>query len=277
WILSSEGSFLSSDIAKELKLSSRVDMKNFSKILSRLVEEGIIEREGKRRGSFRCINDDCPEIDWSSAPTDSIDILFPLGIEELVKIMPGNLVIIAGVSNAGKTGFLLNFIRRNMHRHNVHYFSSEGGAEEHHLRLNEFPPEEGTGRPIDWKHHFYERSDNFQDVIRPDDVNIIDFLELHDEFYRIGGILSAIHSKLNNGIAVIAIQKNPGAVHGLGGARSIEKARLYLSLEPGKCTIRKAKILRDKAVNPNGLSIGFKIANGCTIIPSKTGWLREEV
>ena len=155
WVVSSDGSFLSSDIARELRLSTRVDMKNCSKVLSRLVNDGIIESEGKRRGSFRRIDTDCPEIDWRNAPTESIDIHFPLGIEELVKIMPGNLIIIAGESNAGKTAFLLNFIRRNMHRHDVHYFSSEGGKEEHRLRLSEFPPDEVTGKPIDWQHHLY--------------------------------------------------------------------------------------------------------------------------
>ena len=50
--------------------------------------------------------------------------------------------------------------------------------------------------------------------------------------------------------------------NGLGGARSIKKARLYLALEPGKCTIRKAKIFRQKDSNPNGLSIAFKIVGG---------------
>ena len=58
-------------------------------------------------------------------------------------------------------------------------------------------------------------------------------------------------------------------------AARLEKARLYLSLEPGLCTIRKAKIWRNKAVNPNGLSLGFSIVNGCTIIPDSGGWRKE--
>ena len=63
--------------------------------------------------------------------------------------------------------------------------------------------------------------------------------------------------------------------NGLGGARSIEKARLYLALEPGKCTIRKAKIFRRKDRNPNGLSIAFKIVGGARFIPDPAGWRRE--
>ena len=72
------------------------------------------------------------------------------------------------------------------------------------------------------------------------------------------------------------VKRIPLADHGLGGARSIEKARLYPALEPGKCTIRKAKIFRKKDQNPNGLSIGFKIVGGARFIPDPAGWRREE-
>ena len=64
--------------------------------------------------------------------------------------------------------------------------------------------------------------------------------------------------------------------NGLGGARSIEKARLYLALEPGKCTIRKAKIFLQKDRNPNGLSIAFKIVVGARFVTDAAGWRREE-
>jgi hypothetical protein len=63
--------------------------------------------------------------------------------------------------------------------------------------------------------------------------------------------------------------------NGLGGARSIEKTRLYLALEPGKYTIRKAKIFRQKDRNPNGLSIAFKIVVGARFVTDAAGWKRE--
>ena len=56
----------------------------------------------------------------------------------------------------------------------------------------------------------------------------------------------------------------------------VMRARLYLIMEPGKCIIRKAKIWRNKYINPNGLETGFKIVNGCGIIPDKAGWRRGE-
>jgi hypothetical protein len=36
------------------------------------------------------------------------------------------------------------------------------------------------------------RSGEFQDVIRPDALNLIDYLEVHQDFYEIGGKIAAI-------------------------------------------------------------------------------------
>jgi hypothetical protein len=69
--------------------------------------------------------------------------------------------------------------------------------------------------------NFYERAENFADVIRPDEVNIVDFLQLHEDFWKVGGFINEMHKRLNRGVVFIAIQKNPGADHGLGDARSI--------------------------------------------------------
>ena len=42
---------------------------------------------------------------------------------------------------------------------------------------------------------FWERANSFSDVIRPDTINIIDYLELDDVFYKVAGILREIHNK----------------------------------------------------------------------------------
>ena len=49
--------------------------------------------------------------------------------------MPGNIIVVAGEQNAGKTAFLLNFVRLNMTRHEMFYYSSEMGASEMRKRL----------------------------------------------------------------------------------------------------------------------------------------------
>jgi len=46
-------------------------------------------------------------------------------------------------------------------------------------------------------------------------IDIIDFLEIHENFYEIGGRLAEIHKKLKGAVAVIALQKNKGVDTGL--------------------------------------------------------------
>ena len=174
--------------------------------------------------------------------------------------MPKNSIIVAGESNAGKTEMLLNVAARNMVDHEVVYFTSEMGGAELKERLQNFTEK----LPMQmWSHcKFIERASDFDIAIRPDAINIIDFLEVHDEFYKIGGLIKKIFDKLNKGIAIIAIQKNPGRDDGLGGQRSIEKARLYISMSPGKIKIVKAKNWVSGLMNPNGLCKNYKLIKG---------------
>ena len=116
---------------------------------------------------------------------------------------------------------------------------------------------------------------DFSTAIRPEGLNIIDFLEIHDEFYKVGALIKDIFDKLTTGLAVIAIQKNKGRDEGLGGQRSLEKPRLYMAMEPGKLKIVKAKNWLNSTMNPNGMCMEFKLAKGCYFKGTGT-WRREE-
>jgi len=91
-------------------------------------------------------------------------------------------------------------------------------------------------------------------------------MELHADFWQVGGLIKDIFDKLKGGIAIIALQKNPGVSYGLGGARSVEKARLYLSMDNHVLKIEKGKNWRDSAVNPNALRVKYKLVDGCKFI-----------
>ena len=114
-----------------------------------------------------------------------------------------------------------------------------------------------------WKFSAWGRSGDWPDVIRPDAINIVDYLELHDDFYKVGGLLKAISDKLKSGFALVALQKNIGRDEGLGGARSLEKPRLYLAMDHGRTKIVKAKSWADGRLNPNGMTITWKLIDGC--------------
>lgn len=281
WVLSSSGVILSSDVVRDLGLSSGVvkngdlssnvvmrrDRQNVSKILTRMCDEGIIERTGNKNGMFRKIDDRAEDIDFLSGDDTPLSIAWPFEIERLVHTYQKQIILVAGSSNSGKTAFTLNFVKQNMAKHRIHYFSSEMGKTELKSRLNKFDIPMESWKQCSWK----ERSSNFADVIRRDDINIIDFLELHTDFFMVGQLIKDMFDKLRKGICIIALQKNAGRDHGLGGERSIEKARLYLAMDSGKIKIVKGKNWAQEGCNPNGLERKFRLVQGCRFIPD-TGW-----
>lgn len=262
WIELSEGEFQTRDINEELNIPKHHKAK-VSVILSRLLQEGLTERTGKRTGCFRRIDKKADLMDIYNTPDELVDLLLPFCIHELVEIRPGNIIVVAGTVNSGKTAILLNIVRDNLDKFSFHYFNSEMGAGELRLRVKNF-----KDTPFEaWKDvKFKERYENFHDVIVPGkgNVNVIDFLELTDEFYLVNKRITQIHRKLDGAIAIIAIQKNPGVKVPLGGYRGLEKCRLAISIESGTMEIIKAKNWRTED-NPNGKKIRFKLAGGCNL------------
>jgi len=257
--LSTSGWFLGRDLYQPLKLANPNDHLACQQKLRRLVSDGILEKHKNRNACYRLVEDECEEIEWWKATGETVDVKFPFHIEDYVKIFSGNICVIAGSNNAGKSAFLLDFIRLNLDKHEIHMFNSEAGMAEIKERIGlieDVDMEEWQTRLKIW-----ERSGEFSAVIKPDAINIIDFLEVHEEFYKVGAYIKDIHDKLDKGIALIALQKNPGNDYGLGGARGLEKPRLYLSIDNGRLKIVKAKNWRT-ANNPNGWVAKFSLVGG---------------
>jgi hypothetical protein len=262
WVLSTTGNFLSTSIYSCLQLSTKDEHKNVSIILKRLLDKGVIEKFGDKNGSWRVVDNEAQTIDWYNADVKALDIKWPLGIEDFVMTLPKNIIVVAGTPNAGKTAFLLNVVKMNMGGNMpIHYFSSEMGSMEFKGRLQKFDV------PLSkWRFNAKERASNFDDVIQPNDINIVDFLELSDKFYEVGGMLKKIYDKLQNGIAIIALQKNPGSSMARGGIGTLEKPRLYITMDSGVMKIEKGKNWRQPNVNPNGLQVRFSLVQGAKFI-----------
>jgi len=235
-------------------------------ILHRLCKDGTLEKTG--RGTFKKIEVDCGDIDIWSADVTPLSIKYPFELETYVDTYQKNIIVVAGEPNAGKTAFLLNVARMNMNDHEVIYFSSEMGGIELRNRLLKFNLGMDVWKKVTWK----ERASDFAAMIKPDAINIIDFLEVHDEFYKVGLFIKQIFDKLDKGIAIIAIQKPKGRDEGLGGQRGLEKPRLYLAMEPGKIKIVKGKNWHNEQINPNGKFRRWKLVAGCKF----TGLSKED-
>jgi hypothetical protein len=277
WIKSAPGQFKVSEYYNESAIVSKEDKHAVIIEAAKLVKAGELENVGVRRGEYRVKENDVEIIDWKNAANDEYEMRWPLNLQELVKLYPGNIAVVAGASNTGKTSFMLELIRLNQAKKKITYFNSEMAASELRLRLLQF----AEICPISkWDFRAVERSQNFADVVDPDGMNVIDFLEVYDEFWKIGAWIRDIHQKLNTGIAVIAIQKKASTKSttndfGRGGELTLEKPRLYLSMDRGTVKIIKGKIWRKQDINPNGLTRQFKLIGGWKFLP-QSEWLNDE-
>lgn len=270
WVLSSNGVFLSSDVVKDLHLSSREEKQNLSTILRRLCTDGIIERSGNKHGVWKKRDLTINRIDWKGSNADALNIKWPFELERLYTAKEKNIIVIGGSPDSGKTAFLLNVVAENAGTYPIRYLSSEMGADELQSRIMLFEDTE----PFEYC-EFEERSFDFHDRVNPDGINIIDFLEIWDSFFLISEMIRNIWAKLGKGIAIIAIQKNPGSENPRGGAFALEKARLALMMDAGTAKITKCKNWYNPLVNPNRRSLEYKLHKGSNFQITRE-WMAEE-
>jgi hypothetical protein len=264
WISVTWGNFSVTSYYKAQQIVTSDEKTKCRVIFGRLVKEGLIERIPDKNGWYRKIEADCEPEDWQDASTESIDVWLPFGLDRIAEIQNGNIILIAGEPNAGKTAALMNIARENMHKFKVHYFSSELGKSGFKRRADKFP----NLSTDQWKINFYPRAANFADVIKQGEgnLNLIDYLEMYDNFYLVSKHLADIYNKLNGAIAVIGLQKNPGQDDGRGGSFTREKPVLSLALSPGRAKITKLKEWQEGKDNPNGKEYQFKLVDGCRFI-----------
>jgi len=268
WVLSTNGHFSSTEVYQCLQLSTRLEKKNCSKVLSQLVEETVIERHGKKNGVFRRVEKHLERLKWQDVEPDmTLPIEWPFQIEQYARITPRTLIVIAGGKSAGKTAMMFNLIRMNQSRFPIRYFSSELGAEMLRLRLDQF---DGM-KTHDWNFEAYYRSTGFADVVDPAGLNLIDYLPVLEDFWSVGVELRAIFDKLTTGVAVVALQKQRSGKNydvdlARGGQFTLDLATLYLVMDPGRLKIYDAKIWGDPMETPNGKVFEYKLVKGCKFI-----------
>lgn len=266
WVSLSSGDFTVADVYRDLGVVRTEDKETCQSVLRDLLMNGEIERCGKRSGWYRKREVGIEAINLDAKESPEIDLWLPFGLHRDVIIQPKNIVVVAGETNSGKTGLLFNFCYMNRNRHKIRYLASEMTPNEIRDRIALFSQDRSEWAKID----FFERGENFHDAIDPDGINIIDFLEVHDAFYAIGGDIKRIFDALRNGVAIIAIQKRSGEMYGRGGEFTLEKARLGLSLFThgrlpngivGSVRVTKSKNYRPGR-NPEGKEQFYQLARG---------------
>lgn len=270
WVEATFGNFSATLMQQEQHLATSDEKKKSRIILGRLCEgdNAILERVEGKDGWFRKIQNQAEEMKWWEATGKEIKLVWPFGLENHFRALTKNIIVIAGSPDAGKTAFLLNFCLNNMTKHEIFYFTSEAAEEEIDDRLSGFgiPNYKEKFRLV----KFFPRSRDFHDLIKPNNINIIDYLEMPEEPWKIGIFINKIHEKLDKGICLIALQKPISRDVARGGEVTLDRPKLYVSIGKDQdgdhiLKIIKCKNWRERQKNPNGLSIKFQLVGGCNI------------
>ena len=267
WVASSKGIFLSSEMSKALQIYDKDALKEMARILDRLSKEGYIERYGKRSGVFRKIERDYREMDWLNAKIIPINLSYPLGLANIFVTYAKNIIVVAGVKDSGKTAFFLDFIKRNHKSFKINYFTNEMGDEELAMRIRRHK----DIMVEQWNFKAYEMGGAWEDIIEPDAITIVDYIEINENFWEIGETIKKMHEKLNKGILLLGLQKGYGQLLGRGKEFSLQRPRLYVTLEGGIATIISAKNRIEGGPNVVGWQCEYDIIDGWKIV-SKSPW-----
>ena len=234
-----------------------------------------------RVGTYEIVDSKVETLDISKVKAlERLTIKWTLGEEIYFFTSPKSISIIAGETDAGKSAYLANFCSMNMDKFKgrIHLFSSELTVERFAERVQKM-----DGRPLsDWTHvPFHPRESQYEAAIYPNDINVIDYMELDpSKPYDVGNMIKKIFDKLEKGIAIIGLQMKDGADIAYGGSWSKQKAEFYLTLsrnqEGNFAQIQKAKNWLSRT-NPYKLKKKFLLVDGINFYPSKDkkSWYKE--
>lgn len=303
-----------SQLCQDLGIIFRRDKKTANDALNYLVKTGVIEKHPVKRGVYLPTE---PGLEFMQPVIEKgipLPLPFPLGLHNHFNIMPGTVIVIGGATNSGKTLMAMDLLRRwtgqlsgigtdplvspphslrsfeggvptpgevdqrlvEIARTGIRYLNSEMTPEELGALLAEMGPDgDMLCRHVQWVSRQYD----FPRAVLTDGITILDFLQIHRDFYEIGETIAQMADRVGAGLLVILIQKKSGESFPRGGEFALERARIALLLDSvtqnvKSCYLRKIKYPRDARNHPERKEIEYRIGDGLTITPvSDLRWL----
>ena len=231
-------------------------------IMHRAREKGIVCPVDNRDGWWRPVDRNLDEVCWWESNGEIGEtIKLPMGMNKFCYIPLPSLIIVSGKYNVGKTAMCINFVNQNieMWSNRMDFYVSEGleMMAAKFRNLNSHIP-----KPPPFK--MFRRTENFADVLSPDNLSIIDYLRVDmEKSYAVSSKLFEIFNKLDKGIAVVAMQKPPGDRKlAFGGAGTAFEPSLYISMDKDQVGFEKIKVPKIIDYDPYALKIKFHLRNG---------------
>jgi len=247
-------------------------------------KDETIQKVGMRDGIYRRIDKDVVHIDFNAEEGASSTVKLPLDLDSMVNICEGNIILISGEYNAGKTTFALNVLQMNKNRMKIRYISSEMRAGEFKSRWKTFNLDPEFWLP-DEMTEYVELGNNLTNLIIPDALNIVDYLEFKDGDYTKGAeYMRQVHDKLSTGVAIVCNQQKEGVRLPRSGDLIMEKPRLAVTFRKlqtqteeimGIAEIQKAKNVRVGKLDGKKLQYEIKDKGSRFKVIHNWGWWRD--
>ena len=256
------------DIRAFLKIEpgSKDDQNLRTQMSTIMITRKIVKPSGLNDGNYKVIVPVEPVRWWNGEITeDPLNFRFPrcyedetsFGIEDLVEVFAGDMVLISGASNYGKTAVALSIMGENLALLSAVLMGSEYTASDGKISPK-FKRRMKRMQWVEWMIDGIPRftllpvGSDYEDYIEPDKLNVIDWISLPGEYYLIDRVMKAIKDRVGNGVAVVVLQKNKTAEFGEGGERTERYADVSIKIDPygegeSLLTLGKVKSPKDKA------------------------------
>ncbi len=276
-----EGFFKLESLYRELNLVSATDKSTARKALSRMHKGGELETFGKADGQYRRKQQDQIPQELLDQPGLEFEIFLPLDVQNLIRIYPGNVILLHGQKDAGKSSHALHTAYLNMFKRQVIYLNIESDSTELRSRLIK---QSGESNFQQWKNPnqfiSYEVIEDFDRYIDKTSgrIYLVDYLDCSDDYTMATHYMNKIHATLRgiDSIAIVYAQTNVGKGLPYGGQGLLNRPRLVLSIAwadmveggGGVMTIQAAKTPRHPELgHPRGQQRYYKIIGGGPYVP----------
>lgn len=276
--------FALEDLRKKHEISNKSS--NFHMGIKRLLEQRYIKKI--KRGVYRKVRVVKPVKVFGRTTREPVDFHAPcdritgepMEFFEGITIRQGDLIVLSGFKNKGKTALSLNIVAENLHLNPClmgnEYTTMTGEGEDYEpsarliTRLQNMDWVKWVNGNDEERFELLPVYDDYAEQIRPGRLNVIDWVNLPGEYYMISPVLEGIKRALGTGIGVVVLQKNPGSEHGRGGNPSKDFADAELLLDPygdnPDDVLLTVQTVKESKFAVMGHKYAYKIQNGVKIV-----------
>jgi len=202
----------------------------------------------------------------------------PLDFFNDIVFRQGDMIVLSGFKNMGKTALCLNLVAENLDMRpllmgNEYTIMNQNGFEVSprlRARLENMTWvnwNDGDGKT---RFDLLPVYRDYAEQILPDRLVAIDWVNLPGEYYLVSPVMEDIKRATGSGISIVVLQKNPGTDYGRGGNPSKDFADVELLLDPygedKQMVMLTVETVKESRKSVQGRRFVYRIKKGVEIV-----------